>query len=318
MPGICLIPDSTNYFTKTRLIFILLYDMKQPVDFPATALQSVLKLRGFRVGWSKVPKSGPSAFGRRHFNLILLSIGNSKIHYGDQVFHLDGVYLFFANSRVPYSTEILSEDHTGYSCVFTETFIKPLERIDSYQQSPLLKASGMPAFKLDEQQQLRLSGIFEAMITNDATDYLYKDDLMRNYIQLIIHEALQMRPSGYFTQFNSASLRISTKFMEMLERQFPIEHMNEILQLKTAQDYARGLSIHVNYLNKSVKEITGKSTTTLISERIIAEAISLLKHTDWSVSEIAYALGFEYPNYFSNFFKKATGNTPKFYHDRQV
>jgi AraC-like DNA-binding protein len=290
--------------------------MKAPDEFPNPALKAVLKHRGFRVNWNKLPKSEPSAFGRRHFNLILLSIGNSKVHYNDHVFHLDGVYLFFANSRVPYATEILAEDHTGYSCLFTDEFIKPFVRLESIQQSPLFKASGTPAFKLNEQQQAKLTGIFETMIASDMTDYLYKDDLMRNYIQLIIHEALQMRPEEHFIHFNNASLRITTQFTEMLERQFPIEDMNAPLKLKTAQDYANLLSIHVNYLNRAAKEVTGKSTTTIIAERIIAEAITLLRHTDWNVAEIANVLGFEYPNYFCNFFKKATGNTPKFYRSK--
>lgn len=292
--------------------------MKAPVEFPGPELKAALKLRGFKVSRNKVPQSGPAAFGRRHFYLILLSIGNSKIHYNDRVFHLDGVYLFFANSRVPYATEILSENHTGYSCVFTENFIKPLERLESLQQSPLFKISTTPAFKLDVNQQSKLTEIFDTMIANEATDYLYKDDLMRNYIQLIIHEALHMRPAEHFIQFNNAALRINNQFMEVLERQFPIENLNMPLKLKTAQDYANLLSIHVNYLNRAVKEITGKSTTIIIAERITAEALSLLRHTDWSVSNIAYALGFEYPNYFSNFFKKSTGNKPKFYRNCQV
>jgi AraC-like DNA-binding protein len=228
------------------------------------------------------------------------------------------VYLFFANSRIPYATEILSESHTGYSCVFTESFIKPLERLESLQQSPLFNVNGTPAFKLDAEQQSRLTGLFDAMITHDATDYLYRDDLMRNYIQFIVHEALHMRPTEHFIQFNSASLRITTQFMDMLERQFPIENLNTPLKLKTAQDYAAHLSIHVNYLNRAVKEITGKSTTTLIAERITAEATTLLRYTDWSIADIAYALGFDYANYFSNFIKKATGNTPRFYRAREV
>ena len=290
--------------------------MKASTEFPGEALKSVLKLRGFKVSRNQVPKSAPSAFGRRHFYLILLSIGNSKIHYNDRTFHLDGAYLFFANSRIPYATEILSENHSGYSCVFTESFIKPLERLDSLQQSPLFQFSATPAFKLNAEQQSRLMEIFDTMIANDETDYLYKDDLMRNYIQLIIHEALHMRPAEHFVQFSNASLRITAKFMEMLERQFPIENLNAPLKLNTAQDYASQLSIHVNYLNRAVKEITGKSTTALIAERIIAEATTLLRYTDWSVAEIAYALGFEYSNYFSNFFKKATGNIPKFYRIR--
>lgn len=287
--------------------------MSEPEQFPGPALKSILRHRGFKVSWNKVPSGRPTAFGRRHFFLILLSVGNSKIHYGDHVAHLDGVYLYFANSRVPYSTEIISENHSGYSCVFTEEFLKPIERLESIRQSPLFKTDSAPAFKLDEAQQASLAAIFDTMIAADSTDYLYKDDLMRSYIQLIVHNALQMRPAEHFVHYNNASLRVSTQFIEMLERQFPIESPNAPLKLKSATDFANQLSIHVNYLNRSVKEITGKSTTTIISERIIAEAITLLRYTDWSINDIAFALGFEYPNYFSNSFKKATGHNPKFY-----
>ena len=71
------------------------------------------------------------------------------------------------------------------------------------------------------------------------------------------------------------------------------------------------LNVHANHLNRAVKEVTGKPTTTHISERIISEAKALLQHTDWNIAEIAYALGFEYPTYFNNFFKKITGTNPK-------
>lgn len=290
--------------------------MKLAIEYPDPALNSILKLRGFKVSRVKVPKSEPTAFGRRHYYLVILSIGESKLYYDNQTFHLDGVYLLLLNPQIPYSTEIISENQSGYSCVFTEDFIKPMVRSESLRQSPLFKVGTTPVFKLDQQQQSRLTEILDTMIEHEATDYLYKDDLMRNYIQLIVHEALQMRPDEHFTQYNNALLRIATHFMETLERQFPIERQHDFLKLKTAQDFADHLSIHVNSLNRAVKDLTGKSTTTLISERIIAEAKSLLQYTDWSIADIAYALGFEYPNYFSNFFKKATGNTPKFYRIR--
>jgi AraC-like DNA-binding protein len=148
------------------------------------------------------------------------------------------------------------------------------------------------------------------MIEEQKTDYTYKDDLIRNYINLIIHEALKLQPSENYDQHKNASFRITSVFMELLERQFPIESPDQPLQLKTAQDYANHLSIHANYLNRAVKEVTGKPTTAHITERVISEAKALLQHTDWSISEIAYSLGFDYPTYFNNYFKRITGNTP--------
>ena len=109
----------------------------------------------------------------------------------------------------------------------------------------------------------------------------------------------------------NATSRITNLFMDLMERQFPVEHTVEPLKLRTAQDFAERLSVHVNYLNRSVKEVTGKPTSVHIAGRIVSEAKALLQYTDWSVADIAYALGFEYPTYFNNYFKRATGATPR-------
>ncbi len=125
------------------------------------------------------------------------------------------------------------------------------------------------------------------------------------------NESLKMQPGTATPGYQNARTRITNLFFELLERQFVIISSSDPLKLKTASDYAQCLSIHVNHLNHALREVTGNSTSYHISERIIKEAKSLLLHTDWPVSEIAYSLGFEYPTYFINFFKKNTGQTPK-------
>jgi AraC family transcriptional activator of pobA len=156
-----------------------------------------------------------------------------------------------------------------------------------------------------------MTTVFQKMMAEQSTDYLFKNDLIRNYINLIIHEALRMQPVENFIQYKSAAARTTSLFLDLLERQFPIESTDRPLQLRTAQHFASQLSVHTNHLNRSVKEVTGKPTTAHITERIISEAKALLHHTDWSIAEIAYALGFEYPTYFNNYFKRMTGTIPK-------
>ncbi|CAN5519968.1 hypothetical protein BH11BAC3_BH11BAC3_13580 [soil metagenome] len=80
--------------------------------------------------------------------------------------------------------------------------------------------------------------------------------------------------------------------------------------MRTAKDYADKLAVHVNHLNKVLKENTGKTTTELISSRVLQEAKILLKQTDWNISEISGSLGFEEVAHFSNFFKKQTNLAP--------
>ena len=269
-----------------------------------------LKLKGFKA-YEVDSKAAGHNYSRKDFYKISLTSGKFVFHYADRSFETDEPILFFGNPRIPYSCEIVKPTPDGYACLFTEDFLKLSERSESLLQSPLFKIGGTPILKLDKKQKGTIAAIFQKMIVDQDSAYAYKDELIRNYINLIIHEALKMQPSENVAGEKNAAQRITSVFLELLERQFPIESTERPLQLKTAQDFAQNLAVHVNHLNSSVKEVTGKPTTAHIAERIISEAKALLQHTDWSVTEIAYALGFEYPTYFNNFFKKKTGQIPK-------
>lgn len=285
--------------------------MKEKVQRHVSAFNSELKLKGFNVFQIESDGAATRTYSRKDFYKICLTTGKSIIHYADRSFEEEGTVLFFGNPHIPYSWETLSTTYIGYTILFSEEFFQTTERTESLQQSPLFKIGGTPILKIDEQQRLFLNSIFQRMIEEQKGDYAYKDDLMRNYINLIIHEALKLQPSEHYDQHKNAASRLTSVFFELLERQFPIESSDKALQLKTAQDYASSLHVHVNYLNRAVKEVTGKSTTTHISERIVAEAKALLQHTNWNIADIAYALGFDYPTYFNNFFKRLTGTNPK-------
>lgn len=285
--------------------------MEEKIIRVISEFNSELKLQGFKAFQIESDSNETRTYSRKEFYKICLTTGKSKIHYSDKTFEQEGTILFFGNPHIPYSWETISTTYVGYTILFSADFFKNSERSESLQQSSFFKIGGTPVLKITSEQRDFLNTIFQKMIAEQESDYLYKDELIRNYISLIIHESLKMEPSENYEQNKNASSRLTSVFLELLERQFPIETTANPLQLKTAQHYAQHLNVHINYLNRAVKEVTGKSTTAHITERIITEAKALLLHTDWSISEIAYALGFEYPTYFNNFFKKQTGTNPK-------
>jgi len=278
---------------------------------PISEFNNDLRLKGFNVYPIEADGSATRTYSRKDFYKICLTTGKSKIHYSDRSFETEGSVLFFGNPHIPYSWETLSTSYVGYTCLFSEAFLLSAERTESLQQSPFFKLGGTPILHISDAQRLFLESLFERMIEEQKQDYTFKNELIRNYVNLIIHEALKLQPSENYNQQKNAAGRITSVFLELLERQFPIETSDRPLQLKTAQDYAENLNLHVNYLNRAVKQVTGKPTTAHITERMITEAKALLQHTDWNISEIAYALGFEYPTYFNNFFKRMTGTNPK-------
>jgi len=73
---------------------------------------------------------------------------------------------------------------------------------------------------------------------------------------------------------------------------------------------AQELHVHANYLNGVVKQLTGKTASSFIQEKLMLEAKSYLMHTNLQVAEIAFKLGFENSPYFNRFFKKNADITP--------
>ncbi len=103
--------------------------------------------------------------------------------------------MFFANPHVPYSWETISRSYVGYTCLFSEDFYKPADRAGSLQHSPLFKVGGTPIFHISTEKRGFLNGIFRNMIEEQRSDYAHKDDLIRNYINVILHEAMKLQPN---------------------------------------------------------------------------------------------------------------------------
>lgn len=251
-----------------------------------------------------------TGYSRRDFYKVSLIIGEGKLFYADKWVLINRPALLFSNPLIPYAWETLSERQEGYYCLFTEDFVQSSERSDSLADSPLFKVGDNKIFFLEDEKVEEIIAIYKKMIEEINSEYIHKYDVLRNYLHLIIHEAMKMQIPDKKNFQGSASERISSLFMELLERQFPIDIPEHTLNMRSAHDFARQLSVHVNHLNRTIKEVTGKTTSEHISERIIKEAHALLNHTDMTVAEIAFGLGFEHPSYFNNFFKKNTGVSP--------
>ncbi len=249
-------------------------------------------------------------YNRRAYYKISLMVGRNRVEYADKVIHIEDYALLFASPKVPY--HYLPEDHNqeGHFCIFTDEFLTAGTSRVSLDELPIFQPGGYPVFPLSGGEKAALEAIFSKMHTELHADYAYKYDLLRTYLMELIHYGQKLQPATALHPAHNASARVSSLFAELLERQFPIESPGQKLTMRTAADYAAQLAVHVNHLNKVLKETTGATTTTLISSRIIKEAKILLKQTDWNVSQIAWSLGFEEVAHFSNFFRKQTNVSP--------
>jgi AraC family transcriptional regulator, transcriptional activator of pobA len=253
-------------------------------------------------------KSKPVPYKRRDFFKIMLVQGNINMNYADRIFSVKKQALLFSNPQIPYNCENLERISEGCYCIFNQHFF---HRFGDLSQYSVFQPSGNHVFELSDEQVEQLKPIFQKMFEEINSDYIHKYDVLRNLVFELLHFGMKINPVTQFdNKLTNASQRISTLFLELLERQFPIDENHPNIQLRSASDFANQLNIHVNHLNKAIKETTSKTTTEIIAERILQEAKIMLKHSKWNVAEIAYALCFTEVTHFNNFFKKHTGVSP--------
>ncbi|WP_422082145.1 helix-turn-helix domain-containing protein [Ulvibacterium sp.] len=265
----------------------------------------------FRIEDYEVDDKNNVVYGRKDYYKICLINGNSKIHYADRSFEILGHGLLFTSPLIPYNWEVLEPVQIGYSCIFTESFFTSYGGLKKY---PFFSPNSYPVFELNKSEIDQLEKVFIQMIDEKKSDFEFRDDALRNLVIRLIHDALKIRPvKNVSLDKVSAANRITSLFYELLESQYPIRNTIEGIKLRTASDFAEQMAVHVNHLNKSIKKITKKTTSELITDRLLKEAKIMLRHSTWAISEIAYNLGFDGPSHFSNFFKKKLKITPSEY-----
>ncbi|UOB16094.1 helix-turn-helix domain-containing protein [Abyssalbus ytuae] len=232
----------------------------------------------------------------------MLVKGAGKVHYADKVINVKKQALSFSNPLIPYKWEHTQNIKNGFFCIFNQHFFHQFGELVQYD---VFQPHGNHIFELSQEQTGKVTGIYLKIFEEIASDYVHKYDVLRNLVFELIHFAMKIKPASIPHKSSvNASQRISTLFMELLERQFPIDEDHLQINIRSASEFANQLNIHVNHLNKAIKETTQKTTTQIIAERILQESKILLLHSSWNVSQISYALGFTEQTHFNNFFKK--------------
>ncbi|UOQ69815.1 helix-turn-helix domain-containing protein [Hymenobacter volaticus] len=252
----------------------------------------------------------PMTFDRRAFYKISLIRGRSRVESADKVIDIAQNALWFATSRVPYRWLPQDLNQTGYFCIFTDEFLLPAKSGVVLEELPIFQLGAYPVLEVTNTDYAAIETIFKKMAQEISSGYAYKYDLLRTYLLELIHFGQKLQPAPVLAHAPNASARVTALFVELLERQFPLETPQQQLRLRTPKDYADQLAVHVNHLNRVLKQTTGRTTTDLLSSRLAQEAKILLKQTSWTSAEIADSLGFTDVAHFCHFFKRQTGLAP--------
>jgi AraC family transcriptional activator of pobA len=231
-----------------------------------------------------------------------------KMQYGQNIFDFDeGVISCFAPKQVNFIDKDFSFATSGWNLSIHPDFLR------SYALGQKIKGFGFfdyginEALILSEDEQISVERIFESIEKeyNLPIDD-FSQDVIISHIELLLSYCNRYYNRQFITRkgYNSD---MTTKVEGILNRHFGDDTLKG---LPTASFIANELNISSKYLSDCLKNITGQTTQQLIHEKLIESAKGLITSTELSVSEIAYKLGFEYPQSFSKFFKQKTYMSP--------
>jgi AraC family transcriptional regulator, transcriptional activator of pobA len=201
---------------------------------------------------------------------------------------------------------ILTQEPIGWVITFTEEFliansipdkmINDIYLFNDYGQSPPLPIheNTMPVYQSIITQMNHFATALESY-TMEAVGALVKLFLIQSNNNCSLHKSNN-------PQLIETGNHILRAFKQLLNQKYAHEHK--------VSEYADAMAVTSDYLNKTVKNLTGQSAKDHIQSKLIIEAKRSLLFSNISNKELAYALGFEESAHFNNFFKKITGQTP--------
>lgn len=247
------------------------------------------------------------------FSFVFVKDGRGHYTTDDQVHETRPGTIYFTNPGHFKSFE-WRELHEVYLITLSESFLKENVHADIFEEFPFLLAETVAPRVLAPAE----FAVFEQLYLLIEKEYLessvYRNKVIGNLFVVLLLKIKEFFWKDYNPIYEgNRSSHIVKTFRRALEKHY--RDMSKGLTDKPfrVQDYAASQGLHPNYLSNVIKTKTGKSITTWVSEKTIAEAKSLLQHSDLSIKEISYLLGFMESTHFSNYFKKNTGQSPVVY-----
>jgi AraC-like DNA-binding protein len=267
--------------------------------------------------WQTSQLRPDTAYPCRSFYKISFLRSRSRAEYAHQTIDIAPDTLVFSTPRQGFQWWP-AERQQGQFCLYSVEFMLPVLGGLTLEDLPLFQASNLPVFSLTPAEAARTATIFAHLHEELASDYAHKYDLLRAYVLELLHLGQKRQPVTALHPAHSAAARLTSRFVELLEQQFPLTTPQQPLPLRTAKDFADQLAVHVNHLNKVLKDSTGRTTTDLIGGRLAQEAKVLLQQSDWTLAEIAECLGFVDVAHFSHFFRRYATLSPGAFRMQEV
>lgn len=222
----------------------------------------------------------------------------------------EGTMIFTAPNQVlEYKKSENYKEDQGWTLLFHPDLIRKSELGDKISKYSFFNYASNEALHLSDEERKTVTQIVEKIETEFSNNIdTHSQTLIISNLELLLNYCLRFYDRQFYTRTN-LNKDIASEFEQLLKDYYNTSKQLE-LGIPTVQFCGEAMNMSPKYLSDLLRKETGQSTQDHIHKYIIEKAKNKLLNSTESVSEIAYSLGFEYPQYFSTIFKKKTAMSP--------
>lgn len=256
------------------------------------------------------PLDEPISITNNFYSISFKHIISGELTYGHTKYDCkNGTMLFMApNQTVTFKDIVVSSE--SYHIAVHKDYIRKFDIYEKIKSYNFFSYNVNEALHLTPKEEEIIKDIFKSINTEYQNN---QDEFSKEIIISQLDTLLKYADRFYNRQFLNRK-EISNVLLDKFKAELRVFYdKNEVSGVPNIDTIAEKLSVSKRYLSDSLKKETGKSAKEHINLFIVEKAKDKLIGTSESISEIAYNLGFEYPQHFSKLFKKQTGKSPKEY-----
>ncbi len=262
------------------------------------------------------PKESSPPITNDCYSISLKKTIKGELNYGRTKYDFtNGALIFIAPRQVMQWDSRVVFEQKGFSINFHEDFLIGTELAHQVKRYGFFSYAVNEALHLSPKEERQL----EAIVENIEIEYqnnqdAFSKDIIISQLSTLLKYANRFYERQFLNRKNLSN-NLVEKFNKHLDAYSKAGKLKE-QGIPNIEQLANTMSVSQRYLSDTLKKETGKTTIEHLQSYLIDEAKQILLNPQKSISEVAYELGFEYPQYFSRLFKKKEGESPSRYREK--
>ncbi|OIQ36468.1 MAG: AraC family transcriptional regulator [Bacteroidetes bacterium MedPE-SWsnd-G1] len=266
-------------------------------------------------GFLPCPRESSPPITNDCYTISLKKYVEGDLNYGRTKYDFtNGVLIFISPRQVLQWDNSVVFEQKGFSINFHEDFLKGTDLAKQIKKFGYFSYAVNEALHLSPKEEKQI----EMIVENIEIEYQNNQDVFSKEIIISQLNTLLKYANRFYERQFLHRKEISNSLLEQFNEHLYNYSASGQLQEKgipNIEQIANKMLISQRYLSDTLKKETGKTTTEHIQLHLIEQAKNILLQPNISISQVAYKLGFEYPQYFSRLFKKKEGISPREYRE---